>query len=168
VVVANRTTDLSRFSGSRVYNVSWPRRIGAVMTVTYHALSVKQPWAALLAAGRKTIEVRRWRTNFRGRLLVHAARIPDPRPEAWAHVPPELGELARLEGGILGVGEVVACRTYSRLDAFAADQVLHLNDLSWFEPRGLFGLCFTSLRVLPFAACPATSASSRSPSTTST
>src|SRR3712207_8348570 len=31
-----------------------------------YALSVKQPWAALLAAGVKTVEVRTWPTNRRG------------------------------------------------------------------------------------------------------
>src|SRR5947208_522484 len=62
--------------------------------VPHYALSLKQPWAALLAAGRKTVEVRRWPTPRRGPVLIHAARVPDPRPQAWALVPPELAEAA--------------------------------------------------------------------------
>ena len=58
--------------------------------MTQYALSLKQPWAALLVHGGKTIEVRRWATSRRGRILIHAARVPDPRPEAWTQVPPEL------------------------------------------------------------------------------
>jgi hypothetical protein len=38
------------------------------------ALVVRQPWAAMIADGRKTIEVRSWRTSFRGDLLIIAAR----------------------------------------------------------------------------------------------
>ena len=63
--------------------------------MTLYALSLKQPWAALLVHGRKTIEVRRWATKRRGPVLIHAARVPDPRPEAWAQLPPELREAAR-------------------------------------------------------------------------
>ena len=52
-----------------------------------YALSVKQPWAALIVAGLKTIEVRRWPTGRRGRILIHAAREPDKRADVWRHVP---------------------------------------------------------------------------------
>lgn len=38
------------------------------------ALSLHQPWASLIAVGAKTIETRSWRTEHRGRLLIHAAR----------------------------------------------------------------------------------------------
>ena len=36
-------------------------------------LSIRQPWASLIAFGEKTIEVRSWSTSFRGRLLIHAS-----------------------------------------------------------------------------------------------
>lgn len=120
----------------------------------YQALSLKQPWAALLAAGFKSIEVRRWRTNYRGPVLIHAARIPDDRELAWSHVPAKLRATAELVGGIVGVGTLTSCKVYRRPQAFVADQALHLNDSSWFEPRGLFGFCFTGLRELPFRQVP--------------
>lgn len=37
------------------------------------ALSIKQPWAALIAHGIKDIENRTWRTKFRGRIFIHAS-----------------------------------------------------------------------------------------------
>ena len=37
-------------------------------------LSVCQPFAELMVSGRKTIELRKWNTRFRGEFLVHAAR----------------------------------------------------------------------------------------------
>jgi uncharacterized protein (UPF0264 family) len=114
------------------------------------ALSIKQPWATLLVHGRKTIEVRRWQLRFRGQLLIHAARISDDRDEAWQRVPDDLREQAQKVGGIVGVGRLDDCKVYRNLGAFVADQAKHLNDPSWFEPSGLFGLCFSELRPLPF------------------
>ncbi|MFO0928182.1 MAG: ASCH domain-containing protein [Gemmataceae bacterium] len=116
----------------------------------HHALSLKQPWAALLVHGLKRVEVRRWDTRFRGRLLIHAARQPDERPEAWRHVPPHLAEAAQLCGGIVGAGELHDCKWYTDPAGFAADQLLHLNDPAWFVAGGLYGLCFRSANPLPF------------------
>ena len=118
--------------------------------VTHYALSLKQPWAALLAHGLKTVEVRRWPTAHRGRVLIHAARVPDERPEAWSHVPPELLEAAQLLGGIVGAGELTDCLTYRGVDEFRRDQARHLNDPSWFRPPRLYGFAFGNLQLLPF------------------
>ncbi len=114
------------------------------------ALSLKQPWAALAVHGLKTIEVRRWATAHRGRLLIHAARIDDRRPEAWAHVPPELLPACRLHGGVIGEVTLTECRHYRTPEAFVADRERHLNDPSWFEEAGLFGFVFAGARTLPF------------------
>ena len=35
-------------------------------------LTLKQPWANLVAEGIKEYEFRSWKTNYRGRLLIHA------------------------------------------------------------------------------------------------
>ena len=37
------------------------------------AVSIKQPWASLIAHGIKDIENRTWRTHFRGRIYIHAS-----------------------------------------------------------------------------------------------
>lgn len=41
------------------------------------ALSIKQPWASLIMAGRKEIEVRTWKTDYRGPLIIHAGKKID-------------------------------------------------------------------------------------------
>lgn len=115
-----------------------------------YALSLKQPWAALLVHGLKTIEVRKWPTGRRGRILIHAARVPDDRPEVWQLVPPEARETAELRGGMIGVGELVGCLTYRTLEEFVRDRALHLNDPAWFVKPPLYGFKFTDLSVLPF------------------
>ncbi|WP_051230322.1 ASCH domain-containing protein [Epilithonimonas caeni] len=43
------------------------------------ALSIKQPWASLIAHGIKDIENRTWKTNFRGRVFIHASAKWDER-----------------------------------------------------------------------------------------
>ncbi len=40
------------------------------------AISIKQPWASLIAAGIKTVEVRAWPTDHRGPLLICSSRRP--------------------------------------------------------------------------------------------
>src|SRR5262245_17605754 len=127
---------------------------GGRMAAVRYALSLKQPWAALLVHGRKTIEVRRWPTARRERILIHAAREPDERPEAWGLVPPELREAADLRGGIVGAGDLTDCKIYQNRQAFAADGTAHLNDPSWFDGRRLYGFVFVNLTVLPFRPYP--------------
>lgn len=38
------------------------------------ALTLWQPWATLVAIGAKRIETRSWKTSYRGRLAIHAAK----------------------------------------------------------------------------------------------
>jgi hypothetical protein len=115
------------------------------------ALSVKQPWAALIVAGVKVVEVRTWGTRRRGRVLIHAGRMPDERPAAWAYVTtPELKAAAGLCGGVVGEAKIVDCRTYETAEAFAADAARHLNDPAWFAPPRLHGFEFRAARPLPF------------------
>jgi len=124
------------------------------MAEVCYALSLKQPWATLLAHGLKTVEIRRWPTRLRGRILIHAARVPDPQPWAWQQLPPELRAAAEQVGGIVGVGELTGCLVYRDAVAFAADQPRHLNDPAWFRPPVLYGFTFTQLTPLRFRRYP--------------
>src|SRR5947208_599784 len=92
-----------------------------------YGLSIRQPWAALVVRGLKTIEIRSWRTRWRGRIYIHAGRLADERPEAWGHVVPELQPLAQLRGGLIGAVEVTDCITYPSSERFVDDRALHLN-----------------------------------------
>ena len=119
-----------------------------------HALSIKQPWATLVAHGVKTIEIRRWSTRQRGRVLIHAGRTPDAREDTWAHIPSGLGGFAQLQGGIVGEAQLVDCRAYTSRDAFARDQPLHFNDPTWFAGPVMYGFVFAQARPLPFRRLP--------------
>jgi hypothetical protein len=119
------------------------------------ALSVKQPWAALLVASVKTVEVRTWCAHRRGTVLIHAGLVADDRPEGWELITtPELTDLARLRGGIIGVGQIAACVRYRTAAQFAAAADLHRNAPDWFRPGGLYGFVFRNTRPLAYYACP--------------
>lgn len=42
-------------------------------------ISLKQPWATLLALGEKKIETRSWSTKYRGEIYIHASKTVDKR-----------------------------------------------------------------------------------------
>ena len=53
-------------------------------------LSVRQPWAYLIVEGYKDIENRKWRTSYRGPLLIHSSQAVDPndfpKQRAWLNM----------------------------------------------------------------------------------
>lgn len=116
-----------------------------------YALSIRQPWAALIVLGIKTIEIRRWPLAYRGQLFIHASSYPDKREQGWRLVPAEGAALARLRGGVIGMVNMVDCRRYPSRRAFLAERWRHHNDPSWFEPN-LFGFIFEHPRVVPYFA----------------
>jgi hypothetical protein len=85
-------------------------------------------------------------------LLIHASKVPDPRPQAWAWVTtPYLEQLAALRGGVIGQAELHDCIHYSQAERFLADRGRHLNAPEWYrEQGGLYGLVFRQARVLPY------------------
>ncbi len=40
-------------------------------------ITIKQPWATLIAKGYKKYEFRTWKTNYRGEILIHAGKGVD-------------------------------------------------------------------------------------------
>lgn len=45
-------------------------------------LSIKNPWAGMIACGEKTIETRTWRTDYRGDLLICSSKRFDRNASA--------------------------------------------------------------------------------------
>lgn len=42
------------------------------MVIKLKVLTLRQPWATLVAEGIKKYEFRSWKTNYRGKILIHA------------------------------------------------------------------------------------------------
>jgi hypothetical protein len=108
-------------------------------------LSLREPWLSLILAGHKRVENRRWRTSYRGPLLLHASRTFD------TDVPREM--IARLiaqpyaeweaatsfrTGGIVGMAQLVDC--------------VHESPDPW-HIKGQWGLILADVRRLSFIAC---------------
>lgn len=86
------------------------------------ALSLKQPWAGLIAVGLKTIETRTWQTNYRGDVLILASQTVDKeasrhfekeysKEENWGH----LAEYFK-PGLAVCITEIYDCRPMTELD----------------------------------------------------
>lgn len=97
------------------------------------ALSVKQPWANLIASGAKTIETRTWYTPYRGPLVIVSSRQPNIAPAGCA----------------VCLCELVDCRPLTRADEPAAHCKWYdgfawvLSDIRPIEPvpvRGQLGI----------------------------
>ncbi len=51
------------------------------------AITIKQPWATLIAEGYKKYEFRTWRTKYRGEILIHAGKGIDKKAvERFKHL----------------------------------------------------------------------------------
>ena len=50
-------------------------------------ITIKQPWASLIALGYKTYEFRTWKTKYRGDVLIHAGKgIDKDAMERFKHL----------------------------------------------------------------------------------
>ena len=88
-------------------------------------LSIKQPFAELILQGKKTVELRKWNTNFRGAFLIHASKNPDLQAMK------KFGFKELPCGFILGKAELIAVKEYKNSEEFKQDQNKHLADLKW-------------------------------------
>lgn len=108
-------------------------------------LTLKQPWATLIADGFKVIEIRTWGTEYRGPLAIHAGKGEDINGLLAALAvlkPEERGAFERRvvadKGRIIAESRLVAVEPYVRFDDFARDGSKHLNHEDNYE-QGLFG-----------------------------
>lgn len=97
------------------------------------ALSVRQPWADLIASGRKTVETRTWATLHRGPLLIVAGVKDAPRHHRQAL---GVGPTPRHRRGIaVCIVDVVDCRPMTDADADAACCGRYPGAFAWVLAR---------------------------------
>jgi len=89
------------------------------------ALSLSQPWAALVVSGIKLIENRTWSSKHRGPLLIHASKTWDEYDANWIiEKRPDLkdfvrnGEETRIRGALVGKVKMTDCVTNSTSEWF--------------------------------------------------
>lgn len=82
------------------------------------ALSLRQPWATLVAIGAKKIETRSWRTGYRGPLAIHASATFGPTETHLCDGEPF--HCALLSIGSMPLGAVVAIVDLVDVEAITA------------------------------------------------
>jgi hypothetical protein len=86
-------------------------------------LSLKQPYADLLATGRKTIEIRKWNSNFRGPFLIHASK--NVNKDACLTL--GFDEKTLSKGAIIGKAFIYDVIKYTAIDVFLDDRHKHFS-----------------------------------------
>jgi hypothetical protein len=127
------------------------REIWARAGAPRKALATRQPWASLIACGRKSIEVRSWSTHYRGPLIIVASGTPNRegmrKHPAYADAP---------RSCLVALVDLVDVRPMRVRDASAA--LMRRRDcdpfflFSWVlaNPRPLVPHAFTRSRVMTF------------------
>ena len=86
-------------------------------------LSLKQPYAELVADGRKTIETRRWNTNFRGKFFIHSSKTIDSISAALLNI--DCSKL--IKGAVIGFAFLYDVKKYISEEDFLADKEHHFS-----------------------------------------
>lgn len=79
------------------------------------ALSVRQPWANLIANGEKDIETRKWATSYRGELAIVSSKAPNIAPT----------------GCLVAIVTLADCRPMTREDELRARCPLYDGAFAW-------------------------------------
>ena len=107
------------------------------------SLSLKQPYAELVVSGKKTIELRKWNTHFRGKFLIHASKIPDEKAMK------RFGFEDLQMGFIVGKAELVGVNKYKNEKEFNKDKNKHLANRKF----GKYGFILKNVkRIKPIPA----------------
>jgi len=106
-------------------------------------LSLKQPFAELILQGRKTIELRKWNTKFRGKFLIHASKNPDENAMK------KFGFSELPVGCIVGKAELIYVKNYKKTKDFEKDKDKHLADENW----GDFGFVLREVKRVKKIPC---------------
>lgn len=84
-------------------------------------LSLMQPWAELMVSGKKTIELRKWNTKFKGEFHIHASMKTDfGKCKELGINPKDL-----INGAIIGKAELVGVKDYIKRQELILDKDKH-------------------------------------------
>ena len=98
-------------------------------------LTIKEPWATLIIEGHKKYEFRSWKTNYRGKILIHAGMsIENDVLERFKDY-----NLKCSKGAIIGEAEITDCilvdesfnKTIKELDPIVYGRSNHVENYAW-------------------------------------
>jgi predicted transcriptional regulator len=91
-------------------------------------LSVSQPFADLIISGKKTIELRKWNTNFRGEFLIHAPLKIRTEDCKRLKINKKF-----VTGAIIGKAEIWDVKKYNSIKEIKMDQKFHLASKNFHD-----------------------------------
>ena len=106
-------------------------------------LSLKQPYADLLAFGEKTIELRKWNTKFRGEFLIHASKNIDL--QACERLDIDIDKLTI--GAIIGSAFLYDFKEYSNQEEFNKDKQKHFSIVTKYFEGYKYGFLIRNARL---------------------
>ncbi|MGN6613847.1 MAG: ASCH domain-containing protein [Candidatus Nitrosocosmicus sp.] len=86
-------------------------------------ISLKQPYAEMLAIGKKIVECRKWCTKFRGDFLIHASKNVDIKSCNYYNI----DKNSIIKGAIIGKANLYDVKKYSNYKDFLLDADKHLS-----------------------------------------
>ncbi|HSI28374.1 MAG TPA: ASCH domain-containing protein [Methylophilus sp.] len=117
------------------------------------ALSLKQPFAWLIANGYLLVDDRSWGTQYRGPILIHASK--GLYEEYYQHIRSNtdvpIPDRDKLEyGGVVGIAKLVLCSKPGELPAgISREQRAHFGGVH----QEYYGFLFEQARPLPLMPC---------------
>ena len=127
------------------------------------ALTLTQPWASLVASGRKQVETRSWYSSYRGPLYIHAAkRFPTSAKRFAAELSGNPATVRYMPlGAIVARCYLLDCRTVEHVQVTEQERKYGdyspgryawiLTNIEWLEPtpcKGALGLWNVPAEVL--------------------
>lgn len=91
------------------------------------ALSIKQPWANLIASGAKTIETRKWKTNYRGQILLCTSLKPEIEPFGKAIA---IAELFHVEKMVEEHEHAAMTKVYDRAYSWFLRDIINIEPIN--------------------------------------
>jgi hypothetical protein len=109
------------------------------------AITIYQPWATLIAIGKKRFETRSWATKYRGSIAIHAGKKPfeETLTEYAVHadeiqlIQEDIASACGMEydfdyGAIIAVAELMG--SYRISNERGRISVYRTHDLEWYHP----------------------------------
>jgi ASCH domain len=106
-------------------------------------LSLKQPFADLLAHGEKTIELRKWKTSFRGEFLIHASKTIDI--ESCERLDMDTNKLTVRV--IIGSAFLYDVKEYNNREEFERDRHKHFSVVTKYFEGYTYGFLVRNVKM---------------------
>ena len=103
-------------------------------------LSISQPFADLVVSGKKTIELRKWNTNFRGEFLIHSPIKVRTEDAKRLKISKKF-----VTGAIIGKAEIYDVKKYDSKSEVNSDYKKHFASKNFHDRR--YGFLIKNAKV---------------------